>query len=72
MTSSDSIYVNNQFVELPPTTLDYYRSVQFEADVIHVNDVPFLTYISNHIHYGTSNAVDNAKAKVLEVGLMSI
>ena len=72
MTSLDSIDVNNQFTELPPTKLDYYRSVQLAANVMYVNNVPFLTSISNHMHCGTPNAVDNMKAQVLEVRLMNI
>ena len=52
--------------------LDYYGSVQLTSDVIHVNDVPFLTSISNHRNYETSNAVGNVKAHVLEVVLMSV
>ena len=37
-----------------------------------INDVPFLTSISNHLHYGTSKAVDNLVAPTLEEGLKSI
>ena len=57
MKSSDSIDVNNQFVELPPTMLDCYRSAQLVADVMHSRDVPFTHSMSKHMHYGTSNSV---------------
>ena len=46
--------------------------MQLLADAMNANDVPFVTSISNHIHHGTSNSVDNIKAKVLEVILINI
>ena len=72
MRSSEPIDVNSQNVELSPTILTHYGSVQLAADIMHVNDVPFLTSISNHLHYGTSKAVDNLKAPTLEDGLKNV
>ena len=72
MRISEPIDANSQTVELPPTILTDYGSVQLVADVLHVNDVPFLTSISNHLHYGTSKAVDNLKAPTLEDGLKNV
>ena len=40
--------------------------------MMHVNDVPFLSSISNHLHYGTANTSDNIKAPTLEAGLKNI
>ena len=40
--------------------------------MLHVNDVPFLTSISNHMHYGTYKAVDIMKAPTLEDRLKNI
>ena len=37
-----------------------------------MTDVPFLTSVSNHLHCGTSNAVDNMKAVTLEDGLKNV
>ena len=72
MKRSDAIDVNKQTVELPNTILTYYGNVQLAADVLHVNDVPFLTSISNHFHHGTCKAVDNMQASSLEEGLKNV
>ena len=40
--------------------------------MVHLNGVIFLTLISNHIHCGTANAIDNMKEDALEVGLKNI
>ena len=72
MTQSDPIDINSQTIELPPTTLTHYGNIKLAADVLHVNDVPFLTSISNHAHCRTCKAVDNVKAPMLEDGLKNI
>ena len=72
MKRSDAIDVSNQTVELPKTMLTYYGNVQLAADVLHVNNVTFLTSISNHLHYGTCKAVDNMQAPTLEEGLKNV
>ena len=46
--------------------------MQIAADVLHANDVPFMTSMSNHMHYGIYNAIDNLKADDLESGLKKI
>ena len=38
------------------------------ASTLCVNNVTFLTSTSNHMHYGTSNAIDNLKIIPLEEG----
>ena len=72
MTSSEPIDAKNQIFELPSTMMCYYGNVQLVVDTLHVNDVTFLTYISNHAHYRKSNAVDNMKAHVLEACLLNV
>ena len=47
MKSLESIDVNSQIVELRQKISDYYGNAQLLADAMHVNDVPFLTSISN-------------------------
>ena len=42
------------------------------VDILYVNRVPFLTSISNYIHYGSANTVDNMKADILEMGLKNL
>ena len=72
MKQSDPVDVNSQIVKLPPATLTHYSNVQLAADVMCVNDVPFLTSMSNHLHHGSSSAVDNLKTPTLEEGLRNI
>ena len=72
MQRSNPIDVSAQTMEVPPSILTHYGNVQLAADILHVNDVPFLTSIANHLHYGTSNAVDNLQAPTLEAGLKNV
>jgi len=66
------VNVDTQWVELPPTIKTHYGNVQLVVDVLHVNEVLFLISISNHIHYGSANAIDNMKANTLELGLQNL
>lgn len=40
--------------------------VSLSVDVMHVNQVPFLISISEHIHYGTIKSLDSMKIPILE------
>ena len=51
---------------VPTTILDYYKDVELSIDVMHVNKVPFLVSISEHIHFGTISGLDSMKIPVLE------
>ena len=44
----------------------FYNNVVLSTVIMFLNNVPFLTTISEHIHYGTTNAVDNLKCPSLE------
>ena len=49
----------------------YYREVEILADILFVNDVPFLTSILYHINYGTLSVVDNLKYLILKSELQN-
>jgi hypothetical protein len=51
---------------VPTTILNYYVDVSLSVDIMHVNKIPFLISISEHIHYGTINALDSMKIPILE------
>jgi hypothetical protein len=72
MRSSELINSARQLVEVPKTIMVYYGNVQLIADVMYVNNVPFLILLSNYIHYSTATAIDNMKADTLELGLKNI
>ena len=72
MRQSNPIDDNNQVVEVSPSMLTHYMSVKLAADILHVNDVPFLISAANHLHYGTATAVDNIQSPTLEIGLRII
>ena len=40
--------------------------MELSVDAMFINDVPFLTSISEHIHYGTVGAIDNLTCVSLE------
>ena len=48
------------------TIRQFYNNIELSLDVMFVNDVPFLTSISEHIHYETVGAVDNLTCPSLE------
>jgi hypothetical protein len=58
--------IDTESVSVPTKILNYYTSVTLSVDVMHVNKVPLLVSISEHIHYGTVKALDLMKVPVLE------
>jgi hypothetical protein len=51
---------------VPTTILDYYSDITLSVDVMHVNQVPFLISLSDHVHYGTIRALDSMKIPNME------
>ena len=72
MRKSDPIDVHNQMIELLPTIKMYYDNVELAADVMHLDEVPFLNSMSRHVHNGTARTVDNMNTPILETGLKSV
>ncbi|OEU11892.1 hypothetical protein FRACYDRAFT_245012 [Fragilariopsis cylindrus CCMP1102] len=64
--------VDTQEISVPTKILDYYSSVTLSIDVMHVNKVPFLISVSEHIHYGTIKALDSMKIPILELEIQRI
>jgi hypothetical protein len=64
--------VITESMPVPTTVLDYYKDVELSIDVMHVNKVPFLVSISEHIHFGTITALDSMKIPVLEDDIKKI
>ena len=62
----DAIDGYRQVVPAPDTVREFYSNVELCVDVMFVNDVPFLSSLSKHIHFGTIDALDNLSAPVLE------
>ena len=53
-------------VDLPQEILDHCINVEMSADVLHVNQIPFLASLSKNLHYGTINALENMRMSTLE------
>lgn len=64
--------IDTEAISVPTKILDYYTSVTLSIDVMHVNKVPLLVSISEHIHYGTVKALDSMKIPVLELEIERI
>ena len=58
--------VITEYFPVPISIIDYYKNVVSSADVLFVNQIPFLASISKHIHYGTVKALDSMKIPVME------
>ena len=52
--------------------MKFYKGAELSANVMHVNDVPFLTTMSDKIHYGTISTVANLKFPSLEFELKNV
>jgi len=53
-------------IDIPRIIKQFFNNVVLSTNVMFLNDVPFLTTISEYIHYSTANAVDNLKCLLLE------
>ena len=63
---STPINLTFQRTDFPKTIRKLYNDAELSAEDIHLNDLPFLTSISEGIHYGTVGAADNLKCATLE------
>ena len=64
-TQPEAVDTSNM-VKVPQEILNNYGPVELCVDVMHCNNIPFLTTVSKWVHYGTIMAVDNMKAATLE------
>ena len=46
--------------------------MKMSADILYINDMPFLTIVLHDIHYGTIEIVDNLKYLTLELELINM
>ena len=65
-TQSDAVNVTIQKIYFLRIIHHFCNNVELSVDAMLVNNVPFLTIISEHIHYGIVNAVVNLKCHALE------
>ena len=61
ITQSDVVNMSLQQIDVPRTICQYYNNVELSFNVMFVNNVIFLTSISEYIHHGKVNTVDNLK-----------
>ena len=59
-------------VEVPDEVLQYYHNVVLAADILFVNQIPFLTTISRALHYTTVCALPDMKLNTIEVRLKRV
>ena len=64
--------MDGAMIPLPSSIEEYYDDVTISVDVLHVNQIPMLTSISRHIHYGTACALPNTKLDTLEQAIRGI
>ena len=69
---SNAVDVNLQRMSVPRTIQKYYSEVVLDADIMHLNNIPFITYVSQNINYGTVVGVDNLQCICLEEELRKI
>jgi hypothetical protein len=57
--------VRNIIAMIPPSILDKYKNITLVGDVMHVNKIRFLTTMSFHIKFITSENITNSKKTTL-------
>ena len=50
----------------------YYNDIKLSADIMHVNNIPFLASILDNIHYGTADAINNLQCPTLEAQINKV
>ena len=68
----DFVDVTLHKIDAPKSTMKFYKDVELSADVMHGNDVLFLTTMSENMHYGKISALDNLKCQSLEFELKNV
>ena len=61
--------IDSQLLEVPDQIMNCYKNIELLADVLHINNMSFLTSISEDSRYGAISALDNLKCNTLEHGL---
>jgi len=69
---SELVNIYRQLVELLELIKTYYSDVEVGADIMYVNNMPFLTSISKYMHYRAIRAVDNLECAILESDLENV
>ena len=63
---AEALNENLQMVDVHRKIQQYCNSIESSEDVMCIDDVPFLTSLSESIYYGTIGALDNLKYRSLE------
>ena len=66
------IDINLQWIYIPKMIRKFYNDIILGADVMHVNDMLFVSRISENINYGTIRVVNNLICPKLESELQNI
>ena len=64
--------MNRQQMDIPLNIRQYYNNIELSADMMHVNNIPFLMSISDNIHYRTADAIDNLQCPTLEAQINKV
>ena len=68
----DPVHITMQKLDVLKSIMKICKGVELSADFIHLNDVPFMTTMSNNIHHGTIDALANLKCPTLEFELKNV
>ena len=71
-TQSATVDMNRQQIDVPLNICQYYNGIELSADVMYVNNIPFLASISDNIHYGTADTIDNLQCPTLEAQINKV
>ena len=61
----DIVDIDKQTITVPPHISKHCSNVELSLDVMHVNNMPFLISLSEHLHHGAIGVIDNLCCETL-------
>jgi len=58
--------------ELPMEIIEHHRSVTLEADIMYINEIPFVITTSKSIHFHTAELIKNEKSATIATSIKQV
>jgi len=58
--------------ELPMEIIEHHRSVMLEADIMYINEIPFVVTTSKSIHFHTPESIKNEKSATIATSIKQV
>ena len=58
--------------ELPMEIIEHHRSVTLKADIVYINEIPFVITTSKSIHFHTAELIKNEKSATIATSIKQV